>query len=81
MFRTVKPLNIFVSTAFLLSVILVGCKPAEDPMMDLLDASIANLKIDDLSRTIDFVFSESRFEQSQFEEKMATGLNLSLIHI
>lgn len=44
-------------------------------MMDLLDASIANLKIDDLSRTMDFVFSESRFEQSQFEEKMATGLN------
>ena len=44
-------------------------------MLDMLDATLANLKIDDLSRTMDFVFSESRFEQTQFEEKMQTGLN------
>lgn len=75
MSRIVKPLSLFISTVALISIFSIGCKPAEDPMMDLLDATLANLKIDDLSRTMDFVFSESRFEQSQFEEKMQTGLN------
>ena len=75
MFRIVKPLGIFVSTVALMSVFLIGCKPAEDPMMDMLDATLSNLKIDDLSRTMDFVFSQSRFEQTQFEEEMQTGLD------
>ena len=62
--------------AVILSVCLcIGCKPAPDPMLDLMDTSLSSLKLDDLSRTTDFVFSETRFEQLQFEEKVASGLN------
>lgn len=52
-----------------------GCNPPPDPTLDLMDSQLSELKIDDLAKTMEFVFSEERFETSQFEEKVSTGLN------
>lgn len=67
---------------FLLSCFLVGClsltSGCENRDLlteDLLDSQMASMKIDDLNRTLDFVFSDSRFDQKEFEEKIATGFN------
>lgn len=52
-----------------------GCERNDLLTEDLLDSQMASMKIDDLSRTLDFVFSDSRFDQKEFEDKIATGLN------
>lgn len=54
---------------------LVGCQPAGQEAISLLDNQISEVKIDDLARTMDFVLSERRFQQKEFVEKVATGLN------
>ena len=58
-----------------LGVSLVGCTPPADPMLDMLETDLKKTKIDDLARTMDFVFSEVRFEQKEFKDKLSTGLN------
>ena len=61
---------------FLLGIILsVGCKPAPDPMLDMLDTQMSSLKKDDLTRTMEFVYSENRFDQGQFQDKVSSSLN------
>ena len=57
------------------SLIAVGCTPPNDPMLDMLEADLKKTKVDDLSRTMDFIFAEIRFEQREFKDKLATGLN------
>ncbi len=52
-----------------------GCVPPSDPTLDLIDTDLQKTKIDDLAKTMDFVFSERRFEQKEFESKISTGLN------
>ena len=54
---------------------LVGCTPPADPMLDMLETDLKKTKVDDLSRTMDFVFSEVRFEQKEFKDKLSSGLN------
>ena len=54
---------------------LVGCTPPNDPMLDMLESDLKKTKVDDLSRTMDFVFSEVRFEQKEFKDKISSGLN------
>ena len=54
---------------------LVGCTPPADPMLGMLETDLKKTKIDDLSRTMDFVFSEVQFEQKEFKDKLSTGLN------
>ena len=44
-------------------------------MLDMLDTQLANLKVDNLSRTIQFVVSPVRFQKAEFEEKLAASLN------
>lgn len=56
-------------------VLLSGCTPPEDPVMDMIESDLSKTKVDDLSRTMDFVFSEIRFSQKEFKNKVATGLN------
>ena len=61
---------------FLLGIILAaGCKPAPDPMLDMLDSQMSTLKKDDLTRTMEFVYSENRFDQGQFQDKVSSSLN------
>ena len=57
------------------SVISIGCTAPDDPMLDMLESDLKKTKVDDLSRTLDFVTSEIRFEQKEFKDKMSTGLN------
>ena len=60
---------------FVFGVSLVGCTPPADPMLDMLETDLKKTKVDDLARTMDFVFSEVRFEQKEFKDKLSTGLN------
>jgi hypothetical protein len=53
----------------------LGCQPQSDPVLDLIDTDLKNTKVDDLTRTMDFVFSERRFDQDEFRSKISTGLN------
>ena len=61
----------------LLAIVLIscGCQPPRDPMLDLLDVDLTKTKQDDLIRTMALVDSEIRFEQKEFSNNMATGLN------
>jgi hypothetical protein len=52
-----------------------GCKPASDGSLELLDTNLSTLKIDDLSRTMDFVNSEKRFDQDEFIDRVTSGMN------
>ena len=61
--------------ALALSVFVSGCSPPSDPMLEMMDADLRKTKVDDLSRTMDFVFSEIRFSQKEFQDKVSTGLN------
>ncbi len=52
----------------------ISCK-SEDPLLSLLDTQLSNIKIDNLSRTMNLVVSPERYEKAQFEEKLAASLN------
>ncbi len=67
--------RIFVLLLVGLSVMAAGCTRPNDPMLDMLEADLKKTKVDDLSRTMDFVFAEIRFEQREFKEKLESGLN------
>jgi len=51
-----------------------GCT-REESFVDYVETDIAKSKVDDLSRSIDFVKSEVRFEQSEFIDGVKNGLN------
>lgn len=73
-FRILKSVSV---TALIVVALASGlaCKPATDPMLDMLDTQLANLKVDSLSRTMQFVESPVRFQKQEFEEKLAASLN------
>ena len=51
-----------------------GCT-REESFVDYVETDIAKSKVDDLSRSIDFVKSEVRFEQAEFIDGVTNGLN------
>ena len=61
------------SVAFLFSV--AGCERPEDPMLKVLESTTSRTRVDDLSRTMDFVFSERQFDQTEFNNTVSLGLN------
>lgn len=63
------------SLLLLLIVITCGCQQNDLLIEDLLDSQMASMKVDDLTRTLDFVFSDGRFNQKEFEEKISVGLS------
>ena len=66
----------FLSFALLVTVLIsCGCQPPRDPMLALLDVDLTKTKLDDLNRTMALVDSEIRFEQKEFSNNMANGLN------
>ena len=68
----VKPAII---TSLICSLILaVGCT-REESFVDYVGTDIAKSKVDDLSRSVDFVKSEVRFEQAEFIDGVFNGLN------
>jgi|GEM_PF-1487903 len=58
-----------------LLVVGVGCTAEMDPMLKTLDANVLSAKTNDISRTMDFIFDDRQFDQKDFEEKVAIGLN------
>ena len=55
--------------------VMAGCRPAPDPMLDMLDSQLSSIKTDDLTRSMEFVYSEERFDQGQFQQKVSSNLN------
>ena len=55
----------------------IGCDNREGLLLqeDMLDAQMVSANFDDLSRTMEFIYSDSRFDRKEFEEKISTGLN------
>lgn len=59
----------------LLIVVTAGCQKRDLLTEDLLDSQMAAMKVDDLNRSLDFVFSDGRFNQEEFEDKLSLGLS------
>ena len=53
---------------------LAGCT-REEQFVDYVETDIAKSNVDDLSRSVDFVKSEVRFEQAEFIDGVTNGLN------
>ncbi len=65
----------YVLLVLLLGVFVGGCTPPDDPVLDMIESDLSKTKVDDLSRTMDFVSSEIRYEQKEFKNNVASGLN------
>jgi hypothetical protein len=59
----------------LVGLMMAGCTPPTDPMLEMLDADLGKTKVNDLDRTMDFIFSEVRFSNQEFKENLSNGLN------
>jgi len=78
-----KPIKTNRSVTSLLTTLIIGvvlattisCQQSADPLLDMLDTQLSNMKVDTLSRTMNFVVSPDRFDKDQFEEKLAASLN------
>ena len=71
-----QPLNhVFGLVLLFAGMVTIGCTPPSDPMIDMLESDLRKTTVDDLSRTMDFIFAEIRFEQKEFKEKLSNGLN------
>ena len=58
-------------------IVSTGCDNREGSLLkeDMLDAQMVSANSDDLARTMEFVFSDSRFDRKEFEQTISTGLN------
>ena len=74
-FNSTRQRWITLLAAIAFSVSSLSCAPPVDPLMDMLNTQLANVKIDSLNRTMNFVVSPQRFQKAQFEEKLAAALN------
>ena len=68
-------IRIMFAVLALASLAQVGCQPASDNTLEMLDTKLTSLKIDDLARTMDFVFSDKRFDQDEFVRIVTAGMN------
>ena len=68
----VKPVAI--TSLVCLLTLMAGCT-REDSFVDYVATDITKSKVDDLSRSINFVKSEVRFEQAEFIDGVTNGLN------
>ncbi len=71
--------NVFSALAggFLALAVLVigGCTPEMDPLLDLADSQIGVQQVDDLERTMNLASSDNSYDFKQYEEKVSGGLN------
>ena len=59
--------------AFLISV--SGCERPDDPMLKILSSTASQTRVDDLTRTMDYLFSETQYDQTEFNNGVSAGLN------
>jgi hypothetical protein len=69
-----RPQSALWATVACLVVGLSGCSPQVD-MIEFTDSDVAEIKVDDLSRTMDLVQAEVRFDQREFIDQVTSGLN------
>ena len=51
-----------------------GCTP-QDELLDVIETDVARVKIDDLTRAMEFIKSEVRYDQAEFRDEVTNGLN------
>lgn len=54
---------------------LSGCERPDDPMLAILESTASQTRVNDLSRTMDYVFSERQYDQTEFNNGVSNGLN------
>ncbi len=65
-------LSLLIAVAGLMN---LGCQPETDPTLMLLDTRLSETRIDDLTRSMEFVISKRQFDEQEFTNKVTTGLN------
>ncbi len=53
----------------------VGCQPAFDPLIDIVDAKSSTVKVDDYTRAISLVRSSKGYANDEFENSVSQNLN------
>ncbi len=56
-------------------VFLAGCRPQQDPFLDLVDSQLGTRQVSDLERTMGLAASDASYDNRQYEEKISGGLN------
>ena len=56
-------------------VCLSGCERPEDPMLKILSSTASQTRVDDITRTMDYLFSETQYDQTEFNNGVSAGLN------
>ena len=68
--------NLFLSILLLfVLIVLVGCQPAFDPLIDIVDAKSSTVKVDDYTRAISLVRSSKGYANDEFENSVSQNLN------
>jgi hypothetical protein len=68
--------NLFLSALTFCGLIgLVGCQPAFDPLIDIVDAKSSTVKVDDYTRAISLVRSSKGYANDEFENSVSQNLN------
>ena len=63
------------AVSFALLVAVTGCERPEDPMLKILESTTSQARVDDLSRTMDYVLGERQSDQTEFNNNVSQGLN------
>lgn len=58
----------------LIAILATGCT-REDEMLDVIETDIAKVRVDDMTRGIEFIKTEVRFDQKEFRDEVTNGLN------
>jgi len=64
-------------TALTLSILvtLSGCERPDDPMLTVMESTASQTRVNDLTRTMDYVFSERQYQLTEFSNTVSSGLN------
>jgi hypothetical protein len=65
----------FPTVAIALMVLVAGCERPEDPMLRILSSTTSQARVDDITRTTDYLFNETQSDQAEFNNSIASGLN------
>ena len=60
---------------FVTFVALTGCERPDDPMLTVMESTASQTRVNDLARTMDYVFSERQYIQTEFSNSVSAGLN------
>lgn len=71
--RAVRASLLFAASG--MAVLLSGCRPQQDPFLDLVDSQLGTRQVSDLERTMGLAASDASYDNRQYEEDISGGLN------